>query len=404
MRHNGSFSRFACARDARRPASHHWCKRAANPAPAPRAPRRSACPDRSAGPASPRRPAPAHRPAPAGPRRRCCRSRPSTPLRDLKMSSGRKALPATAFSTAGISTRSRTFSLASITICASASTLAAPPMSFFMISMPLDGFRSSPPVSKHTPLPTSVTLGCAASPQVKSISRGARVEAMPTAWISGKFCFSSSSPTMQLKLAPKRVASCLRGLRQLFRPHVVGRRVDEVAREAGRFRHPRDVGGIDAVRRHQPDVGPFCLAVAAEAVAAEREGERGEARVMRRVGEAIDAGRQQAGQGAGPERVARFAGLVLEAEQHLRDRAVGRGQRQALAGLGGKAVGLRELPRRAREARWLIAAQVALVTKVIGMAAAAGAVSNGDCMLVSRRRGRAGWMSHGIGTGQLTRR
>ncbi len=60
-------------------------------------------------------------------------------------------------------------------------------MSFFMISMPLDGFRSSPPVSKHTPLPTSVTLGCVGSPQEKSISRGARAEAMPTAWISGKF-------------------------------------------------------------------------------------------------------------------------------------------------------------------------------------------------------------------------
>ena len=97
------------------------------------------------------------------------------------MSSGRKALPATAFSTAGISTRRRTLSLASITISASASTLAAPPMSFFMISMPLDGFRSSPPVSKQTPLPTSVTLGWAGSPQVRSIRRGARGDAMPTA-------------------------------------------------------------------------------------------------------------------------------------------------------------------------------------------------------------------------------
>ena len=97
------------------------------------------------------------------------------------MSSGRNALPATAFSTAGIKTRKRTLSLASITICASASTLAAPPISFFMISMPADGFKSSPPLSKQTPLPTSVTLGWAGSPQVKSISRGARDEAIPTA-------------------------------------------------------------------------------------------------------------------------------------------------------------------------------------------------------------------------------
>ena len=43
--------------------------------------------------------------------------------------------------------------------------------------MLLDGLMSSPPVSKQTPLPTSVTLGWAGSPQEKSISRGARVEA-----------------------------------------------------------------------------------------------------------------------------------------------------------------------------------------------------------------------------------
>jgi len=41
---------------------------------------------------------------------------------------GRRCRPRV--STAGINTRSRTFSFASITICASASTLAAPPMSF----------------------------------------------------------------------------------------------------------------------------------------------------------------------------------------------------------------------------------------------------------------------------------
>ena len=65
---------------------------------------------------------------------------------------------------------------------------------------------------------------------------------------------------------------------------------------------------------------------------------------MRRIGEAIDARRQQARQRAGPEQVAGFAGLVLEAENDLRDLPVGRGQRQAFAGLGGKVVGLRELP------------------------------------------------------------
>ncbi len=43
------------------------------------------------------------------------------------------------FSTAGISTRSRTFSPPAMTMWASASAVAAPPMSFFMLSMPASG-------------------------------------------------------------------------------------------------------------------------------------------------------------------------------------------------------------------------------------------------------------------------
>ena len=69
----------------------------------------------------------------------------------------------------------------------SASAVAAPPMSFFISSMPLDGLMSRPPVSKQMPLPTRVTAGAPARPQVRSISRGARGLARPTAWISGKF-------------------------------------------------------------------------------------------------------------------------------------------------------------------------------------------------------------------------
>ena len=85
-------------------------------------------------------------------------------------------------------------------MCASASAVAAPPMSFFMLSMPLDGLMSSPPVSKQTPLPTSVTFGSLSLPQVISIRRGARVEPLPTAWMSGK-PFSSAGPLMTLIFA-----------------------------------------------------------------------------------------------------------------------------------------------------------------------------------------------------------
>jgi hypothetical protein len=51
----------------------------------------------------------------------------------------------------------------------------------------------------------------------------------------------------------------VRCLRQFFRAHIVRRRIDQVARQGGRLRHPRDIGDIDAVGRHQPDVGRFVL-------------------------------------------------------------------------------------------------------------------------------------------------
>src|SRR5262249_41297526 len=94
------------------------------------------------------------------------------PLREGETSRGRKAAPEIAFSTAGMSTRNRSFIPRSITMCASASIAAAPPMSFFMLSMPLSGLMSRPPESKHTPLPTSVTLGSLDAPQVRSTRRG----------------------------------------------------------------------------------------------------------------------------------------------------------------------------------------------------------------------------------------
>ena len=140
------------------------------------------------------------------------------------------------------------------------------------------------------------------------------------------------------------------GGRQLLRPHVVRRRIDKVARQRGRLRHAGDVGGIDAIRRHQPDPGRIVLAVAAEAIAAERKGQRRQPQIMRRVGETVDAGRQQPGQGARPEQVARFAGRVLDTEQDLRDASVSRRECQARARLASKSIGQRELPGLRRQA------------------------------------------------------
>jgi len=103
------------------------------------------------------------------------------PLRLGRTSPGRIDAAEIAFSTIGISTRRRTSSFVSITSRASASAAAAPPMSFFINPMPLDGLMSRPPLSKATPLPTRVTFGASSRPQRKSTRRGASAAALPTA-------------------------------------------------------------------------------------------------------------------------------------------------------------------------------------------------------------------------------
>ena len=124
-----------------------------------------------------------------------------SPLRLGKTSCGRNALPATEFSTAGIRTRSCSGKLSDMIIYARPSTVAAPPISFFINPMDAEGLMSRPPVSKQTPLPTRVKRGPFV-PQFISINRGARGEARPTAWISGKFSVSRSSPTTDWTRAP----------------------------------------------------------------------------------------------------------------------------------------------------------------------------------------------------------
>mmetsp|Transcript_7798 Transcript_7798/g.22289 ORF Transcript_7798/g.22289 Transcript_7798/m.22289 type:complete len:281 (+) Transcript_7798:576-1418(+) len=128
-----------------------------------------------------------------------------SPLLLVSTSLGRKAFPAMAFSTQGRRTLSLKSSLDDMIIEARPRTLAAPPISFFMVSMLLGGLMSRPPVSKHTPFPTIVTSFPAESPfpQLRSTTRGSRPEeaALPTAWTRGK-PLSSSDPRMTLTLAP----------------------------------------------------------------------------------------------------------------------------------------------------------------------------------------------------------
>jgi hypothetical protein len=156
-------------------------------------------------------------------------------------------------------------------------------------------------------------------------------------------------PDNAVEIGTEALREMLCRLCQLLRPHVVRRRIDEVAGKAGCIRHPDDVGRVDAVGRHQSHIARIGAAIAAESIASEREGQRRKAAVVRRVGEAIEGRRQQAGQRTGPERIAGFAGRLLQPEQDVGDLSIGAGQCQAGAGLTGKAVGRGELPGRRRQ-------------------------------------------------------
>ena len=97
-----------------------------------------------------------------------------------------------------------------------------------------------------------------------------------------------------------------------------------------------------------------CFAVAGEAVGAEREGERRELRIVRGIGEAIGAGRQQAGQRPGRERVLVGGPGGFEREQDAGQAALRRGQEKVTAGLGFEAGGVREGARARIEALALL--------------------------------------------------
>mmetsp|Transcript_9446 Transcript_9446/g.18435 ORF Transcript_9446/g.18435 Transcript_9446/m.18435 type:complete len:207 (+) Transcript_9446:505-1125(+) len=131
--------------------------------------------------------------------------------REVSTSDGRKAFPPTLFSAIGMSTRRRASNWDDISIDARPRIAAAPPMSFFMASMALGGFRSSPPVSNTTPFPTRVRI-LSVFPVVAglmiSTNLGGRSEAFPTAWTIGKSC-SSSAPSMTLTWAPLASAMAL---------------------------------------------------------------------------------------------------------------------------------------------------------------------------------------------------
>src|SRR5260370_21897123 len=84
-----------------------------------------------------------------------------------------------------------------------------------------------------------------------------------------------------VELGTEALCKLLRGRRELLRSHVVRRRIDEIAGKSRRFRHSRDGRNVDAVGRHQLDTRGIRLAIATEAITAERKRKRVKTGVVR---------------------------------------------------------------------------------------------------------------------------
>ena len=260
-------------------------------------------------------------------------------------------------------------------IYARARAVAAPPMSFFIRYMPLDGLMSRPPVSKQTPLPTSVTFGASSGPQRKidepwRLRRGT-ADRMDEREILLEQIVAERDRRFGAELRGERHG----GRFERVGVHVIGRRVDEIAPE----RHGRgerlDPRQVDIAGRHELRLSVLFLLVAVEAISGERPAEQCERRVMRRVGEAVDARRQHARQLAWQKRVAKARRLAFEAEQNAGESALGIRQNQAAARrrLEFRSRGEMRPPAAGRAA--LILGQDCGVTNVIGTALAGGGPS-----------------------------
>ncbi len=187
----------------------------------------------------------------------------------------------------------------------------------FIRSMPLAGLMSRPPVSKQTPLPTSVIFGSPTLPQPRSIRRGAMAPARPTAWIIGKFFSRSASPSVTAMSAV--YFSPVHGRRfRGIRPHVIGRRVDKVAHQRHRAGDAAEFGFVQAVRQGQPDRLANGLAITREIIAAHQEAQNRKRCIVHRAVDMPVAFREAARELSGQK--LRLAGLFLVAGPKQRTR------------------------------------------------------------------------------------
>ena len=119
-------------------------------------------------------------------------------------------------------------------------------MSFFISSIDAPGLMSRPPVSKHTPLPTSVTFGCDGVAPF-DVDQPRRDRRCASDGVNRGEAFLQQVVADDHAMA-RAVAACdIDGrLRQRLGRHVVRGRVDEIARERS---SPRAVARLLRRRR-----------------------------------------------------------------------------------------------------------------------------------------------------------
>ncbi len=109
-------------------------------------------------------------------------------------------------------------------------------MSFFISSIPEAGLMSRPPVSKVTPLPTSVTLGASSRPHEKSTSRGGfgrrAADRVDERQVGADQIVAAHDRDAGVKILGEPDASCSSALG----PSTLARRIDEIAPVSDRLR------------------------------------------------------------------------------------------------------------------------------------------------------------------------
>ena len=241
-----------------------------------------------------------------------------SPLRLMSTSPGRIAGAEIAFSTIGITTLRRRSSPSSVTSRARVSAVAAPPMSFFISSIPDAGLMSRPPVSKVTPLPISATFGASSRPQEKSTIRGSSAAARPTTWMSGKLAARSSSPRTIRTRASNCSTSLTACCSSAYGPRMA--RIDKVASEGDPRRDALEPLPIEAIGSDEPGLRRRIGLEPVIPIERQQEAERGEIGVARRVGEAVDAFGERRRELAGGKWIAHRRALPIDSEQDAGER------------------------------------------------------------------------------------